>query len=121
MKKKGNKAKQPADSPKSTTDAPKDPPSCTFIGASATGIGLEQARGRQICLHGWTSFGAGDDEATSITIQVWDGKIWEVLEVIGPAGHDVTQAQRLDPKIFQGKYKGERVLTVFKPAEKSDN
>jgi hypothetical protein len=124
-KKKRSKAEQAAYSPQSeqTTDAPVEPPSCAFIGAEATGIRLEQARGIHICLDAWTSF-HGEEQAvdSSLTIQEWTGVAWRLVETIRrggvappPAAQDALA--ELDGKLFPGKYVGERVLALFKPAE----
>jgi hypothetical protein len=105
---------------------PKKPPSCSIIGPhpesdkpGAQGVGIEEVKGLPICFFDWTSFGGEADEPTSVTVQEWDGNDWKVVEVVGYKGRKVADALPLDNKIFRGHFKGERVLTVFKPADKA--
>jgi hypothetical protein len=122
-KKKGKKAEKAERSRKKKVDAPVGPPSCTFVTTGTEGIRLDQARGIPICLEAWTSFEVEPGVYTTITIQEWDGGRWFIAEVISPAGEAAEAVDVhavLDPILFPGKYDGERVLALYKPAEQLD-
>jgi hypothetical protein len=115
MKKKSNRAQKRVDNPDPTHKLGNSP---LYTGVRAEGIRLDQALGVQICLDCWTNCFDASDEPTMITIQEWKGDRWEVKDVIGLADRKASHALPLDPLRFPGRYKGERVLTVFKPRAK---